>query len=121
MSRLVYVSWSDQGRKVCVEKALVAAKEAKQDLTFVAVLDKEDFADLPPSLVELAADELKSLLTAQLQSASARLQADVVNFEVTVKTDATTLASCLDCCKEVDDSIFYDQDSVRVKRLLQSA
>lgn len=83
---LIYVSWGGTGRGAALRAAYDQAADAGQTLTYLAILDPPNFADLDSVLLHLVVDELEWLLNAHMRTVAAASSKQVASTRVIVRT-----------------------------------
>lgn len=85
-NELIYVSWGGTGRGAALRATYEQAADAKQQLTYLAILDPPHFADLDPTLARLLAEELEWLLSAHMNTVAEASSGHVETTRVIVRT-----------------------------------
>jgi len=83
---LIYVSWGGTGRGAALRAAYEQAAEAGQTITYLAILDPPNFADLDKGLLDLVVQELEWLLNAHMRTVAEASSKQVASTRVVVRT-----------------------------------
>ena len=106
---MIYVSWGGTGRGAALRAAYEQAAEAGQSLTYLAILDPPNFADLDESFLGLVVDELEWLLNAHMRTVAEASFGQVESTRIIVRTG------------EVDDEVEALASSTQAENIVIGA